>query len=227
MTAPVILIVEDEIKIREVLEEYFLAASFSPLCLGRGDLVLPLLKTQHVDLVLLDLMLPGMDGNTLCNKIRTFSSIPIIMLTSRVDETDILQGLEQGADDYICKPFSPKEVVARVKTVLRRSFQRSSGSLITQASFHLDLFAKEIRINDQALKITPSEFAILKAMISSPGRIFSRGELVTLIQGYDFEGYHRTIDTHIKNLRKKIGVFLPERQVIVSVYGSGYKFNPK
>ena len=218
-----ILIVEDEIKINSLLSEYFQAALFNTFSLTRGDMVLPFIKTQPVDLILLDIMLPGMDGKTVCRKIREISDVPIIMLTARIEEADILDGLELGADDYISKPFSPREVVARAKTILKRV--QPPSDLLTIGPLSLNLSAHELRINNQALTITPNEFGILKVMMAQPNRVFSRNELVGFVQGYDYEGYDRTIDTHIKNLRKKIAPHLPGKKVLIAVYGVGYKFN--
>ncbi|MBU1342506.1 MAG: winged helix-turn-helix domain-containing protein, partial [Proteobacteria bacterium] len=178
-----------------------------------------------LDLILLDIMLPGMDGKKILREIRKFSSIPIIMLTARIEEIDILLGLELGADDYILKPFSPREVVARVKAVLRRTREDINPEKIIIGPFSLSPQCHEVKINDRVLKITPNEFGILKTMVSRPNRVFSRGELVGRVQGYNFDGYNRTIDTHIKNLRKKIAAHLPGTEVIHSVYGTGYKFS--
>jgi two-component system response regulator BaeR len=146
------------------------------------------------------------------------------MLTARIEETDILTGLKLGADDYICKPFSPREVVARVKAVLRRSRNEILTRELVLGPFSLDSQSCEIKINNRLLKITPNEYGILKAMMSMPNKVFSRKELVSKVQGYSFDGYNRTVDTHIKNLRKKIALHLPDMEVIHSVYGMGYKF---
>lgn len=226
MTHPTVLIVEDEIKIAELLSDYFRNDDFTVFRLNRGDLVVPFMGEQDCDLVLLDIMLPGMDGIEVCREIRTFSTVPIIMLTARVEEPDVLLGLGLGADDYICKPFSPREVVARAKAVMRRTFSERSRQEIETGLFSLNLQCHEVRVNHCLLNLTPNEYGILKAMISSPNKVFSRKQLVTLVQGYQFEGYNRTIDTHIKNIRKKIAVHLPGRDVIQSVYGTGYKFSP-
>jgi len=184
------------------------------------------MEKQPVDLILLDIMLPGMDGKTLCQKIREFSSVPIIMLTARGGEQDILSGLELGADDYICKPFSPREVVARAKTILRRVQPSHVPETIKAGPFSLNLSAHELSVDNRVLILTPSEYGILKVMMALPNQVFSRNQLVGLVQGYAYEGYDRTIDTHIKNLRKKMAAFVPGRQLITAVYGAGYKFNP-
>ena len=225
MNRPRILIVEDEVKIASVLSDYFESHRFHVSVLYRGDHVLAFMKQQPPDLILLDLMLPGMDGISLCREIRKTSRVPIIMLTARVEETDILLGLDLGADDYICKPFSPRQVVARAKAVLRRSGEDPFPRTLETGPFSLNTQSREVRIHNVLLKITPNEYGILKALMTAQGRVFSRTELVGMVQGYEFEGYNRTIDTHIKNLRKKIAEHLPDKDVIHSVYGTGYRFS--
>ncbi|MFA5904341.1 MAG: response regulator [Desulfobacula sp.] len=225
MNRPEILIVEDDIKIAAILSDYFKSHDFIVSVLYRGDHVLAFLNGQQPDLILLDLMLPGMDGITLCREIRKFSMVPIIMLTARVEETDILLGLDLGADDYILKPFSPRQVVARAKAVLRRSRDDYAAGTVRTGPFSLNLQNREFRIHQTLIKITPNEFGILKTLMADPGRVFSRMELVARVQGYECEGYHRTIDTHIKNLRKKIAGHLPGKDVIHSIYGTGYRFS--
>jgi len=159
-----------------------------------------------------------------CREIRKFSSVPIIMITAKVEEIDRLLGLELGADDYICKPFSPREVVARVKAVLRRARPEQDETILSKGPILLNEETRQVMVNRQELKLTPSEFKLLKVMMAHPNRVFSRNDLVNLVQGYEFEGYDRTIDTHIKNLRKKIAVLLPDKEIITSIYGEGYKF---
>jgi two-component system response regulator BaeR len=222
---PHILIVEDEVKIASILSDYFLSHHFNASVLYRGDHVLAFMKQQSPDLILLDLMLPGMDGISLCREIRKTSRVPIIMLTARVEEADILLGFDLGADDYICKPFSPRQVIARAKAVLRRSREDIFTRNIETGPFSLDTQSREVRIHGILLKITPNEYGILKALMTAEGRVFSRMELVGMVQGYEFEGYNRTVDTHIKNLRKKIAEHLPDKDVIHSVYGTGYRFS--
>ena len=221
-----ILIVEDETKIAELLRDYLEAASFAVSCLYQGDGVVSAVKENPPDLVLLDVMLPGKDGMEICRAIRKFSTVPIIMITARIEEIDRLIGLQLGADDYICKPFSPREVVARVKAVLRRVHpDPDAGRLVVAGPIRLDEETHQVTIDDEDLKLTPSEFGLLKVMMTHPGRVFSRNELINKVQGYDFEGYDRTIDTHVKNLRKKIDARLPGQEVITTVYGLGYKFS--
>ncbi len=220
-----ILIVEDETKIAELLRDYLEAASFAVSCLYQGDGVVAAVKENPPDLILLDVMLPGKDGMEVCRAIRKFSTVPIIMITARIEEIDRLIGLELGADDYICKPFSPREVVARVKAVLRRVHPEPNAKRLVAGPIRLNEETHQVTIDDEDLKLTPSEFGLLKVMMTHPGRVFSRNELINKVQGYDFEGYDRTIDTHVKNLRKKIDARLPGQEVITTVYGVGYKFS--
>jgi two-component system, OmpR family, response regulator BaeR len=220
-----ILIVEDELKISQVLSEYLKQAGYAVFCLKRGDEVIPQVKRNPPTLILLDIMLPGMDGIEVCRELRKSASIPIIMLTARVDEIDRLLGLELGADDYICKPFSPREVVARVKAVLRRAQPRPAGAHLTVGEVSLDEQRHQVLIREEEVKLTPCEFQLLKALLEHPNRVFSRTELLNLVQGYDFEGYDRTIDSHIKNLRKKVAAMAPGQELVSTVYGIGYKFN--
>ena len=171
-------------------------------------------------------MLPDVDGMDICREIRKFSNIPIMMITAKADEVDRLIGLELGADDYICKPFSPREVVARVKAVLRRI--ASSGKVPNELVFGglaVDESAHRASVGNEILDLTPSEFNLLKVLMTHPDRVFTRSELMDKVQGYQFEGYDRTIDTHIKNLRKKISEKLPDREIIRTVYGVGYKLS--
>jgi two-component system response regulator BaeR len=222
-----ILVVEDEIKIAGLLQDYLAKAGFRVSCLERGDLVVPYVRQKQPALILLDLMLPGLDGMEVCREIRKFSNVPIIMLTARVEEIDRLLGLEWGADDYICKPFSPREVVARVKAVLRRVYAPPSEKALTAGEISLIPETHQVLVEGHELKLTPCEFNLLKTLLSHPNRIFSRNELINVVQGYDFEGYERTIDSHIKNLRKKIAGFLPGQAVISTIYGVGYRLQIK
>jgi two-component system, OmpR family, response regulator BaeR len=160
-----------------------------------------------------------------CREVRKFSAIPIIMVTAKVEEIDRLLGLELGADDYICKPFSPREVVARVRAVLRRTHPQQGGTVQTAGPLALDEETHRVRINNSDLPVTPSEFKLLQVLMTQPGRVFSRDELLRRMQGYGCEGYDRTIDSHIKNLRKKMMEKLPNHELIVTVYGVGYTLN--
>ena len=227
MANQIILIVEDESKITKLLQDYLEKSSYQVVCLARGDQVIPHVKKSPPDLILLDIMLPGMDGMAVCREIRKFSTLPIIMITARVEEIDRLVGLELGADDYICKPFSPREVVARVKAVLRRSQPplEQNAKTLALGSIVLEEDLHQVTIDGNELMLTPCEFGLLKAMLTYPNRVFSREELINRVQGYDFEGYDRTIDSHIKNLRKKIKTLLLDNEIISAVYGVGYKLN--
>lgn len=218
-----ILIVEDEKKIAELLCDYLNGFGFKASCLDRGSQVVSTIKKNPPALVLLDIMLPDADGMDLCREIRKFSNIPILMITARVEEADRLVGLELGADDYICKPFSPREVVARVKAVLRRTGGIAAVSSLVVGDLSLDETAHRASAGGDVLDLTPSEFNLLKALMAQPDRVFTRSELLDKVQGYQFEGYDRTIDSHIKNLRKKIAEKLPDREIIRTVYGVGYK----
>ena len=220
-----ILIVEDEKKIADLLCDYLKAAGFRTSTQNNGERVIAQIKKDPLDLILLYIMLPGKDGMELCREIRQFSNIPIIMITARVEEIDRLLGLELGADDYICKPFSPREVVARVKAIFRRLNAEPLTHNLVSGPISLDYKTHQVMIDKQVLNLTPNEFGLLKILMSQPNRVFSRSELINRVQGYDFEGYDRTIDTHIKNLRKKIAQKLPGQEIISTVYGVGYKFS--
>lgn len=220
-----ILIVEDEVKIAQLEEDYLTNSGYRVKVLHQGIGVITYVKDHSPDLVILDIMLPGADGLELCREIRKFSNVPIIMVTARIEEVDRLLGLELGADDYLCKPFSPREMVARVKSVLRRVSPTVTNFQINQGPFKVNEDSMEISVNDQTLKLTPSEYELLKLLIKNPNRVFPRAELLDKVQGYEFEGYDRTIDTHIKNIRRKIAKYLPGESIIVSVYSVGYKFH--
>jgi two-component system response regulator BaeR len=216
-----ILIVEDEEKLAGIMADYLLQSGFSTHSLGDGTLVVPWVREQSPDLVLLDLMLPGKGGLDICKELRVFSSVPIIMTTARVEEIDRLLGLELGADDYICKPFSPREVVARVKAVLRRSGGTSSAAtgLILDESRYL------ATLQGHDLELTAVEFKLLQFLSAHPGRIFGREILMDHIYSDDRVVADRTIDSHIKKLRKKLAVVDSNQELIHSVYGVGYKFD--
>ena len=166
-----------------------------------------------------------MDGVELCREIRKTSNVPIIMVTARVEDVDRLIGLEVGADDYVCKPFNPREVVARVRAVLRRARPQETPRRIHAGPFVLDEDTHRVTVSGHDLDLTPNEFALLKALMAHPDRVFQRQELLDRVQGYRYEGYDRTIDTHVKNLRKKISARLGDREVIRTVYGVGYTFS--
>lgn len=223
MTTEHILVVEDEGKIADLLRDYLEKSGYAVTWLDRGEKVLPHIRKQMPDLILLDLMLPGMDGMEICREIRKKWRVPIIMITAKVEEVDRILGLELGADDYVCKPFSPREVVARVNAVLRRTHAQANDKQIVVGPIFIDQKTFEVTVASQPLKLTPNEFALLRALMTWPNRVFSRAELLDMVQGYEYEGYDRTIDTHVKNLRKKIGKALPGQEIIATVYGIGYK----
>jgi len=218
-----VLIVEDEIKIQQLLKDYLKDAGFFISCLDRGDAVVPFVRRYTPDVILLDIMLPVVDGVEVCRQIRSFSTVPIIMITARVEEIDRIVGLEVGADDYVCKPFSPREIVARVKAIVRRLNCYADEKKIKAGPIELDEGTHQVMVNQHELKLTPIEFGLLKVMLSRPKRVFPRKELIAYVQGYDFEGYDRTVDTHVKNLRKKLASLIPDQEIIYSVYGVGYK----
>lgn len=221
MTDP-ILIVEDEVKLAELLRDYLVQAGFAVTMLHRGDQVLPWLDNHRARLMLLDLMLPGRDGVSICRDVRRYSKLPIIMVTARVEEIDRLLGLELGADDYICKPFSPREVCARVAAVLRRL---EAAPVAPDNQLQLNESKLEVRAGDTTLSLTAVEFRLLAIMARHPGQIFSRDQLMDGIYTDQRIVSHRTIDSHIKKLRKRLDELpLPENP-IHSVYGVGYKID--
>ncbi|PWV74157.1 response regulator [Halomonas sp. A11-A] len=228
-----VLIVEDEPKIARLVADYLAGSGFATHHLDHGDAVLPWLAEarqggQGPALVLLDLMLPGTDGLTLCREIRQrWPALPVIMLTARVEEVDRLLGLELGADDYICKPFSPREVVARVKAVLRRSQGNDGAEQAAGSDLLLDEEGWRALADGQDLALTAVEFQLLKVMMHAPGRIFSRGQLMDHMYRDHRIVSERTVDSHVKKLRRKISEVWPEREVIRSVYGVGYKYQPE
>ncbi|MCJ7625737.1 MAG: response regulator transcription factor [Anaerolineaceae bacterium] len=220
-----VLIIEDEHELVKVLRSYLEQAGYSVLTANRGDTGLYIWQTKHPDMVLLDLNLPGMDGLEVARAIRKQSETPLIMVTARVEEIDRLIGLELGADDYITKPFSPREVVARVKTVLRRAGAASvTAEVLRVAELEIDLVAHSVTLGGDAIDLTPTEFSILTTLAGQPGRVFSRLQLLEATQGNAYEGYERTIDAHIKNLRSKLEVNPKKPQYIETVFGVGYRF---
>lgn len=216
-----IMIAEDEPKIARLLVDYLESFGFETLWVADGLEVVAAVQRETPHLLLLDIMLPGRDGMDICRELRGINNLPIIMVTARVEEIDRILGLELGADDYICKPFSPREVVARVKSVLRRGMARENE--VPGGSFELDEAQRRISVNGRALSLTPNEFHLLKALLDQPGRVFSRDQFLDRLYEDFRDVTDRTIDSHIKNLRKKIGRVLPGREVICSVYGVGYK----
>jgi two-component system response regulator BaeR len=217
-----ILIAEDENKIASLLADYVKAAGMCATVIDHGNAVVAAVGVQQPDLLLLDIMLPGTDGLTLCREIRAFSALPIIMLTARSEEIDRLLGLELGADDYICKPFSPREVIARIKAILRRvgTPQHAHG---TPPSLEIDDYRMRVELDGKRVDVTPVEFKLVQVLARHPGRVYRRDELLDLIYDDFRDVSDRTVDSHIKNLRRKLEQILPERRIIQSVYGIGYK----
>jgi two-component system alkaline phosphatase synthesis response regulator PhoP len=221
---PTILIVEDEPELVKVLRSYLEKAHFDVLTAYRGDTGLSIWEHKRPDLVILDLNLPGVDGLDVARQIRRKSDTPLIMLTARVEEADRLIGLELGADDYITKPFSPREVVARVRAVLRRSTSAPAGPAVLRAGdLEIDLDAHAVTRAGQLVGLTPTEFGLLTTLLSQPGRAFTRLQLLEAVQGTAYEGYERTIDAHIKNLRAKIEPNTKNPRLIETVFGVGYR----
>ena len=222
-----ILVVDDELDIVKVVRAYLEQAGFRVVTASDGQQALAAFRHEKPDLVVLDLNLPKMDGLDVCRAIRREGNTPVIMLTARVEETDKLIGLEIGADDYIVKPFSPREVVARVRTVLRRSTSAAPDqpTLITIGDLTIDPLKHAVHLASRTIDLTPMEFNLLHVMASQPGRAFSRMDLLDAVQGEAYEGYERSIDVHIKNLRQKLGDEPRNPTYVLTVYGIGYKFN--
>jgi len=220
-----ILVVDDEPKIVQIARDYLERAGFGVVAAGDGRSVLAMVRSAKPDLIVLDLALPGMDGLDVTRALRRESEIPIIMLTARDDEADRLVGLELGADDYIVKPFSPKELVARVRAVLRRWDGARAGTEVVRAGdLMLDVPRMQATIGDRALSLTPTEFQVLAVMARQPGRIFTRGQLLEAVHGIAVESYERAIDSHIKNIRRKLEPDPRHPRYILAVHGIGYKF---
>ena len=222
MPRSTILIVEDEPKISHLLRDYLQQAGYETRESLNYDQIRSWVEQEEINLILLDWMLPGMSGLEICQQLRTVSNVPILMITARVEEIDRLKGLDSGADDYICKPFSPREVVARVKAVLRRTNHEDHAELIA-GQLRLDQTTHQVWVDESEVVLTPNEFGVLRVLLQRPGKVWSRESLLQQIQGYQFNGYDRTIDTHVKNLRKKLATYGLESS-IVTVYGIGYRF---
>jgi DNA-binding response OmpR family regulator len=222
-----ILVVDDEPKIVKLVSDYLENAGYAVRTAGDGRAALALARQHEPDMVVLDLGLPGMDGLDFTRELRRTSNAPIIMLTARSDESDKLVGLELGADDYVTKPFSPKELVARVRAIFRRmeSSPPHTTDIIHLADLTLDLPRMQVQAADRQIEaLTPSEFQLLVALAHQPGRVFTRGQLLDALHGVAFESYERAIDAHIKNIRHKIEPDPRNPRYILSVYGVGYKF---
>ena len=222
-TIPRALVVEDDPGIASLLLDYLRSEGFEAQSLADGQVALSELRHTLPNILLLDLNLPGLDGISLCRAIREFSDVPILMVTARVDELDRLLGLNCGADDYVCKPFSPREVMARVHALLRRSQRRVESIL---APWVIDDAAMRIVWRGQVLSLTPLEFRMLRQLASQPGRVFSRVQLLDSVHGELRDVSDRAIDTHVKNIRRKLLAICANDDCIISVYGVGYRFEP-
>jgi DNA-binding response OmpR family regulator len=222
---PKVLVVDDELKIARLVRDYLTEAGFDVALASTGPAAVASVRSDRPDLVVLDLGLPGMDGYDVIRAIRGQSAIPIIMLTARSEETDRIVGLELGADDYVVKPFSPRELVARVKAVLRRTGGEVATETIRVMDLLISLPHRSVERGGSRIDLTATEFELLKALASNPGRVFTRGQLLDSIRGVSFESYERAIDAHIKNLRKKLEPDPPRPIYVLTVYGVGYKFS--
>jgi DNA-binding response OmpR family regulator len=224
--ATTILVIEDEVKIRDLLRSYFEREGFDVVSTGSGADAIGLAQTAAPDLVVLDLRLPDVAGESVVSEIRRFSSVPVLMLTAKAGEQDRITGLELGADDYVTKPFSPREVVLRARAILRRG--QTPAEAEGPASFgggelRIDEQRRAVVVRGEAVDLTPTEWGVLVALTRTPGRVYSRYELINRVRGYEFEGYERTIDSHVKNLRRKIERDLRNPAIVETVLGAGYR----
>ena len=220
-----VLVVEDELKISRLIRDYLESAGFAVIEATDGPSAVSMSRSHRPDMVVLDLGLPGMDGLDVTRRIRETSSVPIIMVTARVEETDRIVGLELGADDYITKPFSPKELVARIRAVLRRADATlGGGELIRAGEVSLDIPKRRVIVRGEEVALTATEFDLLLTMARHPGRIYTRAQLLDGVHGVAFDSYERSIDAHIKNIRRKIEVDPRHPEFVRTVYGVGYRF---
>ncbi len=221
-----ILVVEDEVKIRELLRSYFEREGFDVVSTGSGADAIGLAQTAAPDLVILDLRLPDIRGESVASEIRRFSRVPVLMLTAKAAEQDRIHGLELGADDYVTKPFSPRELVLRAKAILRRGHPAGAGgrpAVFGGGELVIDEERRVVSLRGEPVELTPTEWGVLLALTRTPGRVYSRYELINRVRGYEFEGYERTIDSHVKNLRRKIERDPRNPRVIETVLGVGYR----
>ena len=220
-----VLVVEDEIEIARIVRDYLRNAGFEVIVVGDGGSAVASVRSAKPDLLVLDLGLPGRDGLDVAREIRRWSDTPIVMLTARGDETDRILGLELGADDYVVKPFSPKELVARVRAVLRRSRTAARGDEIVRAGdVEIDTGKMRVSVAGRSVELTPTEFQLLATLAREPGRVFTRSQLLDAVHGVAFESYERAIDAHVKNLRRKIEPTPGNPRYVVTVHGVGYRF---
>ncbi len=220
-----VLVIEDELRISRLVTDYLEAAGYEVAQAADGAAGLALARAGKPDLIVLDLGLPGLDGLDVIREVRSMSSVPVIILTARGDESDRIVGLELGADDYVTKPFSPKELVARVRALLRRvDAVVAGGEMVRIGALTIDIPKRRVTVGEQQIELTATEFDLLLAMARQPGRIFTRAQLLDLVHGVSFESYERSVDAHVKNIRRKIedNPRRPER--LLTVYGVGYKY---
>ncbi len=220
-----VLVVEDEMEIARVVRDYLANAGFDVIVVGDGDSALASMRSAHPDLLVLDLGLPGRDGLDVAREVRRWSSTPIVMLTARGDESDRIVGLELGADDYVVKPFSPKELVARVRAVLRRTRTAARGEEILRAAdVEVDMAKMQVEVAGRRVDLTPTEFQLLATLLREPGRVFTRGQLLDAVHGVAIESYERAIDAHVKNIRRKMEPTPGSPRYVQTVHGVGYRF---
>ena len=220
-----VLVVDDEPKIVELARDYLEHAGFAVVSASDGTAALATARSSRPDLVVLDLGLPELDGLDVARALRRDSTVPIVMLTGRGDEADKIAGLEIGADDYVTKPFSPKELVARIRAVLRRTERPpDAGDVVRAGDVTLDVPRMRVRVGERSVELTPTEFQLLAALARAPGRIFTRSQLLDAVHGVAFESYERAIDAHVKNIRRKLEPVPNEPRYLLTVYGVGYRF---
>ncbi|HKE54707.1 MAG TPA: response regulator transcription factor [Actinomycetota bacterium] len=220
-----VLVVEDEIEIARVVRDYLDNAGFEVIVVGDGGSAIASVRSAKPDLLVLDLGLPGRDGLDVAREIRRWSNTPIVMLTARGDETDRVVGLELGADDYVVKPFSPKELVARIRAVLRRTRAAERGAEVLRAAdVEIDTGKMRVTVAGRPAELTPTEFQLLSTLVAEPGRVFTRGQLLDAVHGVAIESYERAIDAHVKNIRRKIEPEPGTPRYLLTVHGVGYRF---
>jgi two-component system, OmpR family, alkaline phosphatase synthesis response regulator PhoP len=221
-----ILVVEDEMKIARLVRDYLEHAGFDVVVAADGEAALASIRRRRPDLIVLDLGLPGRDGLDVTRELRRTSNVPIVMLTARSDEADRIVGLELGADDYVVKPFSPKELVARVRAVLRRTEAVRDGGpeVLRVADLEVDVPRMRVSVAGRTVDLTPTEFDLLCALVREPGRVFTRGQLLDAVHGVSFESYERAVDAHVKNIRRKIEPSPGRPRYLLTVHGVGYRF---
>ena len=221
-----VLVVEDEIEIARVVRDYLDNAGFEVIVVGDGGSAIASVRSAKPDLLVLDLGLPGRDGLDVAREIRRWSNTPIVMLTARGDETDRVVGLELGADDYVVKPFSPKELVARIRAVLRRTRAAERGAEVLRAAdIEIDPGKMRVTVAGRPVELTPTEFQLVSTLVAEPGRVFTRGQLLDAVHGIAIESYERAIDAHVKNIRRKIEPRPGSPRYLLTVHGVGYRFS--